>query len=78
MELFSNLYNYRELLGITENYSYFNNFYIDMMMKLDVKYEAITGNTYLVPYKESFLKNLFAKLLKLLGLNNLETQKYKN
>ena len=72
------LYNYRDLLGITENYSYFNNFYIDMMMKLDVKYEDITGNTYLVPYKESFLKNLFAKLLKLLGLNNLETQKYKN
>ena len=68
------LYNYRDLLGITENYSYFNNFYIDMMMKLDVKYEAITGNTYLVPYKESFLKNLFAKFLKLLGLKSSEEQ----
>lgn len=71
------LYNYRDLLGITENYSYFNTFYIDMMMKLDEKYEFITGNTYIVPYKQSFFKNLFTKLLTLLGLKSLETQEFK-
>lgn len=73
-EFRSKLYHYRDLLGITENYSYFNTFYIDMMMKLDEKYEFITGNTYLVPYKVSFFKNIILKLSKLLGLKSSEEQ----
>lgn len=72
------LYNYRDLLGITENYSYFNNFYIDMMMKLDVKYEYINGNTYMVPYKESYLSIILSKISKLLGLKSGYNEEIKN
>lgn len=68
------LYNYRDLLGTTDNYFYFNDFYIDMMAKLDVKYEFITGNNYMVEYKPSFVEILLSKVGKLLRLGSLEYQ----
>lgn len=60
------LYNFQELLGSTQNYYFFNNFYIDMMGKIDNKYDFITGSTYLIPKKENkFLKfiNFVKKLI---------------
>ena len=72
------LYNYKDLLGVTENYSYFNDFYIDMMMKLDEKYDFITGNNYIVPYKRSYISIIFSKISKLIGLNNAQTYKLNN
>lgn len=69
------LYNYRDLLGTTENYFYFNDFYIDMMAKLDVKYEFITGNNYMVEYKPSFIQILLSKVKKLIGLGSLEYER---
>ena len=66
------LYNYRDLLGTTDNYFYFNDFYIDMMAKLDVKYEFITGNNYLAEYMPSFIEILLSKAKKLIGLGSLE------
>lgn len=71
------LYNYRDLLGLTEKYDTFNNFYIDMMMKLDTKYELITGNNYLIPYKQSIFTVIFNKFKKLVGLNSLENAQIK-
>lgn len=69
------LYNYRDLLGITENYFYFNDFYIDMMAKLDVKYEFITNNNYMVEYKPSFMEMLLSKVRKVFGLRSTEYEK---
>lgn len=69
------LYNYRDLLGTTENYYYFNDFYINMMVNLDAKYEFIIGNNYLVEYKPSFIEILISKLLKVFGLNAQEYER---
>ena len=56
------LYFYKDLLGITEGYSFFNDYYINTMSKLDDIYESITGNVSLVPYNRNILQILFAKL----------------
>lgn len=61
------LYSYKDLLGSSENYSYFNDYYINLMSKLDDTYEQITQNTYLVVYKRSFWQVLFSKIAKLFG-----------
>lgn len=57
------LYYYRDLLGVTDNYTFFNDYYINMMMKLDERYETL--NSYelaLVPYKRTMLKIIIEKL----------------
>jgi len=63
------LYNYKNYIGITENYSAFNDYYINKMMDLDVKYESIINSTNLVPIKSSKLSSLFRKIKSLLGAN---------
>lgn len=59
------LYSYKDLLGTTENYTYFNDYYIYLMTKLDEIYEQITGDTSLVIYKRSLWEIILAKLSKL-------------
>lgn len=71
------LYSYKDLLGITDNYTYFNEYYINLMSKLDEIYEQITGDTSLVVYKRSLLQILLSKLSKLFG-NAQETEKIYN
>ena len=61
------LYCYKDLLGTTDNYTYFNDYYIYLMEKLDEIYESITGVTALVPYKRSILQIILSKLCKLFG-----------
>lgn len=66
------LYNYKNYIGITENYSDFNLYYIDKMAALEERYEAILNNTALVPVKE-------VRILKLLRtLRNLFSSKEEN
>ena len=66
----SKLYNYRDLLGVTENYSFFNDYYIDMMTKLDDKYEALNNiELSLVAYKRSLSQIIIEKIRALLGLS---------
>ncbi len=60
------LYSYKDLLGTTENYTYFNDYYIYLMTKLDELYEQITGQTALVPYKRSLWQIISSKIAKLL------------
>lgn len=65
------LYNFQELIGTTNNYSFFNDYYIDMMEQLDAKFDILScdlnsKSTYLIDKKEnSFIKfiNYFKKLL---------------
>lgn len=67
------LYNYRDLLGITENYSFFNDFYINIMARLDEKYEELNNmELSLVPYKRSLLKIIFEKFYALVGFDKIE------
>ena len=66
------LYNYKDYIGITDNYSYFNDYYINMMTKLMTKCDAINSNVYMQPYKNSVLRNVINKLLKLLGKSQVE------
>lgn len=61
------LYCYKDLLGTTENYTYFNDYYIYLMSKLDEVYEQITCGTSLVLYKRSIWQILISKLSKLFG-----------
>ena len=64
----SSLFNYKELMGTTDNYYFIENYYVDMMKKIDMKLDNIDASTYLVPHKESkflkilnFIKNIFSK-----------------
>lgn len=61
------LYCYKDLLGTTENYTYFNDYYIYLMSKLDEVYELITGSISLVPYKRNTLQIILSKLTKIFG-----------
>ena len=57
------LYNYKDIIGSTENYSFFNDYYIDMMTKLDEKYDSLENiELSLVTYKRSIMQIIFDKL----------------
>lgn len=66
------LYSYKDLIGTNDNYSFFYDYYINMMMKLDEKYDALENNALsLVPYSRSILQVILQKLQaipRLLGL----------
>ena len=64
------LYNFRNLLAVSEGYTYFNEYYISKMADLEYKADDPTRpiQTSLVVYKESFLKTLFGRLRYLLKL----------
>ena len=63
------LYNYKNFIGITENYNTFNDYYIDKMAALEDRYEAIINNVALTVVKESKLANLFKSLRNLFAWN---------
>lgn len=57
------LYYYRDLLGTTKNYTFFNDYYINMMIKLDEKYEAVSNiELALVPYTRSIFEIIIQKI----------------
>lgn len=66
------LYNFQDLIGTTDGYYFFNNFYIQMMENLDKKFDNFAdkdyNNTYLIEKKESkfsriinLIKNILLK-----------------
>ena len=65
------LYNYKNFIGVTDNYNFYNDFYIDKMVKLEQKYLELNNmsNISLVPVKDSLLKTLLLKLKQLIGLD---------
>lgn len=77
------LYSFQELIGTTKNYSFFNDYYISVMEKLDNKYEILSNvqesdTTYLISKKENrFSKfvNYIKKLLWKKDVENLHIQK---
>ena len=60
------LYSFQELIGSAHSYYFFNIFYINMMEKLDTKYEAIVNNTYLITKKENKLTKVINFIRKLI------------
>ncbi len=63
------LYDYKNYIGITENYNDFNNYYLDKMIDLDDRYEAILNNVALVVVKENAISKLFKSIKKLFSLS---------
>lgn len=63
------LYNYKNYIGITENYFDFNNYYIDKMAALEERHDAIMNNISLVVVKESKLTALFKSLRNLFAFS---------
>lgn len=61
------LYNYKNYIGITEDYSNFNEYYINKMMDLDNKYESILNNTQVVVVNNSSIAVFFRKMKALLS-----------
>ncbi len=63
------LYNYKNYIGITENYNDFNVYYINQMAVLEEKHEAILNNVSLVLVKENKLSVLLKNIKNLFNLN---------
>ena len=61
------LYNYKNYMGISDNYSDFNEFYINKMMDLDNKYENIMNNTDLAVVSHSKIARFFRKIRSILS-----------
>ena len=60
------LYTFKNFIGVAEDYHFFNQFYINKMAELDQKYEAIINNTYLVTVPNNRFKKIFSFVRKLL------------
>lgn len=72
MENFRNaLYTYRNFIGVTDNYTFFNDYYINKMAGLEEKYNNVPNTPLaLVPVKkETLLQILIRKIKTLFGLN---------
>ena len=73
------LYNFQELAGNTDNYYFFNNFYIAMMEKLDKRFDMLaeldSHSTYLIPRKESTFSKIIKYIQKLLLKREFEIDK---
>ena len=63
------LYNYKNYIGISDDYSEFNEFYINKMMDLDSKYEKIINNTSLTVVNNSKIARFFRKVKAILTAN---------
>ena len=71
------LYNFQELIGTTNNYTFFNNYYIDMMKKLDTKFDILScdstsKSTYLIDKKENLFIRFINYLKKIFCNKNTE------
>lgn len=53
------LYSFSNLIGSSEDYTFFNDYYIKKMAQIDEKYEEMTGNTSLKIAEDSKVKALF-------------------
>lgn len=63
------LYHYRDILGVTENYNFFNDYYINKMVELDEKYEKVSNpELALVPYTRSIIEIILQKIRALIGI----------
>ena len=71
MENFRNaLYTYRNFIGVTDDYTFFNDYYINKMAALEEKYNNVPNKPMaLVPVKDTLLARAIRKIRTLIGLN---------
>lgn len=75
----TSLYKFAEFIGVTETNTDFNEFYIELMAKVEKKYEsALNPSMYLTPVKNNFVSTLFRKLRTLVVGNTKAVEKYTN
>ncbi len=67
------LYNYKDLIGSTSNYTYFNNYYISKMAKLEELRNSFENNDELslVPIKQNMFSTFINKLKKIFVHNEI-------
>lgn len=72
MENYRNaLYNYRSLIGVTDDYTFFNDYYINKMAELEERYENMPNKPLaLVPVKDTLISRAIKKIRTLVGINN--------
>lgn len=81
MENFRNaLYNYRNFIGVSDDYTFFNDYYITKMAELEDKYNNVPNTPLaLVPVKkETLFEILIRKIKTLIGLNANRGYNYDN
>ena len=66
------LYTFKDYIGVVDNYTYFNEYYINLMSKLDEVYSRIT-NTGIAEYKRSIGEIAVSKFTKIFG-GSMETE----
>lgn len=75
----SSLSKYRDLIGTTETHTDFNEFYVDIMAKIDKKYEDVSNPSMaLTPVSHNFITTLFKKIKTLITGNARKVEKYTN
>lgn len=64
------LYNYKNYIGTTQNYTFFNDYYINKMVALESKTNSSTA---LVPTRNGLFSTLFKKIRTLFRVNSEQT-----
>ena len=69
------LYDFKDFIGFTDTYSFYNDYYIKKMADLEFKRNEIENGVSpslaLVPKKQGIIARLFSKLRKLFGLSDV-------
>lgn len=78
MENFRNaLYTYRNFIGVADDYTFFNDYYINKMIALEEKYENMSNkSSILVPIKDTLFIRVVRKIRTLVGLNSSREYNY--
>lgn len=61
------LYTYRKFIGVTDTYTFFNEYYINKMVALEEKSSKL--NLALIPFKETMISRVVKRIKLLIGLN---------
>lgn len=71
MENFRNaLYSYRNLIGVSDEYTFFNDYYITKMAELEAKYENVPNTPMaIIPVKDTLLAKIIRKIRILAGIS---------
>lgn len=72
------LYSFKNLIGVVDGYTFFNDFYIKKMNELDDRYEAIVNNRALAIVNRSKVSIFFKSIKNLLAGNANEYERQSN
>lgn len=77
------LYNFKDCLGATDGYTYFNDYYVDKMMDLEKKYNELENRAnskslYVINKKTSIFLTIIKFIKKLIVGKNLSNNDYEN